>query len=243
MLTKKQINHPLRTIELSYNEMKPFQPFEKEMLERYTQLHNFVKELFEEYSSVEQKYDRHNQHIDKAIFHFKQLKAHMNHLEKNAKKILNLMLPDKTAADMMVAEAGEFGQLVRNFNTEMQKLADESERMYTFFMPLDTKDERFTEIFEEYKDFKQTYFNSDADYSLDMERYDSDEQQFMNSLENMTQVQEKFVSTCNTTIERYNLLVQEVEELYEQWEQYNDMIDMMKLIVITPNDISRVCLN
>lgn len=242
MLVKK-IEHPLRTIELNYDELKPFHPFEEEMVERYTQLHNFVKELFEEYNTVQQKYERHNSHIDKAIFHFKQLKSHMSHLEKNAKTILNLMLPDKSAADLMVAEAGEFGRLVQQFNTEMQKLADESERMYTIFTPLDIKDERFTEIFTEYKEFKENLYNNSNDYSLDIERYDTDEQEFFTSLDDMGQRQEKFIEVCNTTIERYNHLVQEVEELYEQWEQYNDMIEMMKLVVIVPNDISRVCLN
>lgn len=242
MLIKK-IEHPLRTIELNYDELKPFHPFEEEMLERYTQLHNFVKELYEEYNTVQKKYEHHNTHIDKAIFHFKQLKAHMNHLEQNAKRILNLMMPDKSAADLMVAEAGEFGKMVQQFNIEMQKLADESDRMYTIFTPLDIKDERFTEIFAEYKEFKERFYNNSNDYSLDIERYDSDEQQFFTSLDDMSQCQESFLKVCNSTIERYNLLVEEVEELYEQWEQYNDMIEMLKLMVITPNDISRVCLN
>jgi len=242
MLSKK-IEHPLRTIEISYDELKPFHPFEEEMLQRYTQLHNFVKELFEEYKNVQVSYERHNQHIDRALFHFKQLKAHMNHLDKNAKDILKVMLPDKAAADMMIAEAGEFGTMIKNFNHEMEKLAGESERMYTIFTPLDTKDERFTEIFEEYKEFRQKFGEGNEDFSLDMERYDTDEQQFMGSLENMVQHQENFIVVCNSTIEKYNLLIEEVEELYEQWEQYTDAIDMMKLMVIVPHDINRVCLN
>jgi DNA repair ATPase RecN len=242
-MVSKKIDHPLRTIELTYDEMKPFHPFEEEMLGRYTDLHNFVKQLYEEYNKVQGKFESHDKNIKRVVERFKALKGRMNHLETGAKKVLNSMVHDKAEAEKVIQEAAEFKMLVRSFHNDVEALAQESGTMQQIFIPLDHMDERLSEIFSEYKEFREELYDNSENYSLDIERYDNDEQEFIASLKNMSIKQNEFVGVCNTVIDRYNLLVEEVEKTYEQWEQCNDMIEMMRLLMITPYDLSMICLN
>jgi SMC interacting uncharacterized protein involved in chromosome segregation len=114
--------------------------------------------------------------------------------------------------------------------------------MFQIFVPLDTKDERLAEIFKEYKEFREL-FDSNENYSLDFEQYDNDEQAFLASLGDMTGKQTEFIGVCNTVIDRYNFFIEEVEKTLEQWEKTNDMLEMLKLLKVTPHDITRICLN
>jgi DNA repair ATPase RecN len=242
-MVSKKINHPLRTIELTYNELKPFHPFEEEMLGRYTDLHNFVKQLYEEYNKVQTKFEHHDRNIKRVVERFKAIKGRMSHLETGAKKILNSMLPDKAAAEKVLQEAGEFKILVKSFHHDVEALAKESSNMQQIFAPLDHMDERFSEIFSEYKEFREELYDNSDNYSLDIERYDTDEREFIASLKNMSVKQNEFVIVCNNVIDRYNLLIEEVEKTYEQWEHCNDMIEMMRLLMVTPYDLTMICLN
>jgi len=234
-MASKKIEHPLRTIELTYDEMTPFHPFEEEMLDRYTTLHNFVKDICEEYNSVQQRYEEHDKHIKKVVNRFRAIKLRMIHLSNAARTILNRMIPDKAEIENVIAEGNEFKRLIVEF-------AAESNRMFEIFVPLDNKDERLSEIFKEYKEFREL-FDSNENYSLDFEQYDNDEQAFLNSLNDMTGKQTQFIGVCNTVIDRYNFFVEEVEKTLEQWEKCNDMLEMLKLLKVTPHDITRICLN
>ncbi len=241
-MANKKIEHPLRTIELIYDETTPFHPFEEEMLDRYTNLHNFVKEICEEYNSVQQQYEEHDRHIKRAIGRFRAIKVRMAHLEDNARTLLNRMIPDKAEVESTIAEGNQFKRLIAGFNSDVEALAAESARMFQIFVPLDNKDERLSEIFKEYKEFR-ALFDSNENYSLDFEQYDNDEQAFLASLDNMTERQTGFIGVCNTVIDRYNFFIEEVEKTLEQWEKCNDMLEMLKLLKITPHDITRICLN
>ena len=56
--------------------------------------------------------------------------------------------------------------------------------------------------------------------------------------------QNEFIEVCNTVIDRYNFLVEEVDKTLEHWEKCNDMLEMVQLIGMRPHtDISRICLN
>ncbi|MDB5282410.1 MAG: hypothetical protein JWO06_1485 [Bacteroidota bacterium] len=241
-MISKRIEHPLRTIEVTYNELKPFHPFEEEMLERYTTLHNFVKELYEEYTDVQTKYEMHDRNIRQVIARFRAIKGRMNNLTQSAKRILNVMIPDKAEADRIIADAMEFKQLINSFDKDINALANESDSLSRIFTPLDSKDERLSEIFAEYKAFREDMCDSN-EYSIDINQYNNDEQQFMGSLTDMTSKQDQFIGVCNQVIDRYNLLIEEVENTYEQWGQYNEMIEMVKLLAVTPHDIRMICLN
>jgi len=241
-MASKKIEHPLRTIELTYDEMTPFHPFEEEMLDRYTTLHNFVKDICEEYNSVQQRYEEHDKHIKKVVNRFRAIKLRMIHLSNAARTILNRMIPDKAEIENVIAEGNEFKRLIVEFNADVERLAAESNRMFEIFVPLDNKDERLSEIFKEYKEFREL-FDSNENYSLDFEQYDNDEQAFLNSLNDMTGKQTQFIGVCNTVIDRYNFFVEEVEKTLEQWEKCNDMLEMLKLLKVTPHDITRICLN
>lgn len=241
-MASKRIEHPLRTIELTYDEMTPFHPFEEEMLDRYTTLHNFVKELYEEYNTVQGKYQEHDQNIRKVIQRFRAIKTRMNHLAENARGLLNKMVPDKAAVEKVIAEGVEFKKLIAGFNADVMRLAVESNKMHQIFVPLDHKDERLTEIFKEYKEFRELFDNK-ASYSLDFEQYDNDERAFLGSLNDMAGKQTEFIHVCNTVIDRYNFLVDEVEKTLEQWEKCSGMLEMLQLLRVTPFDISTICLN
>lgn len=241
-MANKIIEHPLRTIELTYNELTPFHPFEQEMLDRYTVLHNFVKEIFEEYNAVQQKYEQHDMNIKRVIARFRAIKVRMNHLNDAARTLLNRMIPDKAEIEKVMLEGAEFKRLIAGFNTDVENLAAESSRMHQIFIPLDSKDERLGEIFKEYKEFRMM-FDKDANYSLDFAQYDNDEQAFFGSLNDMAGKQTEFVGVCNVVIDRYNFLVEEVEKTLEQWEKCNDMLEMVKLLGVTPYDVYSVCLN
>jgi uncharacterized coiled-coil DUF342 family protein len=242
-MANRKIEHPLRTIEISFDERKPFHPFEEEMLERYTGLHSFVKELSEEYSEVQSKYEAHDNNIRKVISRFRAMKFRMNFLGSEAKRLINTMTPERTEAQAIIDQAAEFQILLKDFHRDVQKLADESDTMHRFFVPLDNKDEHLTEVFDEYKECREKLYGDTGNYSLDLHQYDADEQDFLSSLSNMVSRQDEFVSICNRVIDRYNMLVEEVEKTYEQWEQYNKMIDMLRLNLRTPYDLSRICLN
>ena len=241
-MASKKIEHPLRTIELTYDEMTPFHPFEEEMLDRYTALHNFVKELSEEYNTVQRKYEQHDMHIKRVVTRFRAIKTRMAHLSESARTLLNRMIPDKADVESVIAEGNEFRGLIAGFNTDVEQLAAESNRMFQIFIPLDNKDEQLTAIFKEYKTFRE-HFDSKENYSLDFEQYDNDEQAFFGSLNDMAGKQTEFIDVCNTVIDRYNFFVEEVEKTLEQWEKCNDMLEMLKLLKITPHDITRICLN
>jgi len=241
-MASKRIEHPLRTIELTYDEMTPFHPFEEEMLDRYTTLHNFVKEICEEYNKVQGQFEEHDKHIRKVVIRFRAIKARMAHLGKSARTLLNRMIPDKNEIDNVIVEGIQFKRLIASFNAEVQQLADESSRMFQIFVPLDNKDEQLSEIFKEYKEFR-TMFDSNENYSLDFVQYDNDEQAFLASLDNMTEKQTEFIGICNTVIDRYNFFIEEVDKTMEQWEKTNDMLEMLKLLKVTPHDITRICLN
>jgi hypothetical protein len=241
-MASKKIEHPLRTIELTYDEMTPFHPFEEEMIDRYTALHNFVKEICEDYTDVQMQYAEHDKRIKRVIGRFRAIKIRMTHLSGAARTILNRMIPDKAEIENVLAEGNEFKNLIAEFNADVERLAIDSNRMFEIFVPLDSKDERLSEIFKEYKEFRML-FDSKANYSLDFEKYDSDEQAFINSLNDMTGKQTEFIEVCNTVIDRYNFFVEEVEKTLEQWEKCNDMLEMLKLLKVTPHDITRICLN
>jgi uncharacterized coiled-coil DUF342 family protein len=242
-MVNKRIEHPLRTIEITYDEMKPFHPFEEEMLDRYTRLHNYVKELHEEYTSVQKKYEMHDSNIRRVIARYKAIKGRMSNMHTTAKKALGLMVPDKNEAQQIVNEASQLKELMELFHKEVAKLAHESDTLGRIFTPLDSKDERMSELFAEYKEIRKELGEGDEDYSLDMEQYDMDEQAFMHSLTNMAGKQEEFINVCNQVIDRYNMLIEEVERTYEEWSKYNELIEMMRLLILAPYDLTSVCLN
>ena len=243
-MASKRIEHPLRTIELTYNEFKPFHPFEEEMLDRYTSLHNFVKELYEEYNDVQSQYEQHDLNIKRVIARFRAIKVRMSHLNDSARKILNSMIPSAIDIEKVLIEGREFKALIASFNKDVEMLAEESSRMNQVFIPLDNKDERLSEIFKEYKEFRGGIFGNEEHYSLDFEQYDNDEQAFLGSLSDMAGKQNEFIEVCNTVIDRYNFLVEEVDKTLEHWEKCNDMLEMVQLIGMRPHtDISRICLN
>jgi len=242
-MASKIIEHPLRTIELTYDELKPFQPFEQEMLDRYTTLHNFVKELCEEYNSVQKKYEAHDNNIKRVIQRFRAIKTRMQHLNQGAKNAISRMIPDATEIENVIAEGREFKKLLIGFNKDVEQLAAESNRMHQIFVPLDNKDEMLTEIFQEYKEFRGEFSHNPENYSLDLEQYGNDEQEFLGSLKDMTGKQTEFITICNVVIDRYNFFVEEVEKTFEAWEKCNDMLEMLQLMRVRPYDISKICLN
>ena len=242
-MASKIIEHPLRTIELTYDEMTPFHPFEEAMLDRYTTLHNFVKELCEEYNNVQMKYEEHDMHIRKVIVRFKGIKTRMNHLNENARNVLNAMVPEATVIENVVREGREFKILLKAFNTDVEKLATESNMMHQIFTPLDSKDEMLSEIFKEYKSFRVELSGNEAACSLDLAQYDNDEKGFMGSLNDMAGKQAEFINVCNNVIDRYNFLVEEVEKTFAQWEKCNDMLEMVQLMGVRPQSFSQICLN
>lgn len=239
----KKIELSLRTIDLSYDELKPFHPFEEEILERYTQLHQFVTELFEEYETVQNKYCKHKQHIEQASHHLSQLNEQLRILENNARHTMSRVVVDKHAVEMTAADAGTFFKAMYEFNTTMQELADESEQMYLVFTPLNSKDELFTELFDEYKEFRSNTRNQKEEFSFDSEQFEEDEKDFFHAISNMAERQEEFIETCNNVIDQYNQLIDQTEGLYQRWEKYNKTLEVIKLMYVMPNDISRVCLN
>jgi chromosome segregation ATPase len=242
-MANKKIEHPLRTIELTYDELTPFHPFEEEMLDRYTTLHNFVKELCEEYSNIQQKYEDHDIHIKRVIARFRAIKTRMHHLNISAKSLLNRMIPEKAEIDKVIAEGKEFKMLLNSFNDDVERLSAESTSMHEIFLPLDSKDEQLAEIFKEYRAFRGELAGNQANCSLDFEQYDNDEQAFLSSLNDMSARQTQFIGICNTVIDRYNFLVAEVEKTLEEWEKTNKILDMVSLLGVTPHDITRICLN
>jgi len=242
-MMNRKIELPLRTIDLSYDELKPFQPFEEEMLERYTQLHNFVKELNEEYETVQNKYEEHNENINQTLSRYTTLHIQLAILEKHARQTLSRVVVDKTAMELLANDARDFFQSMHRFNADMQKLADESEKMYTIFTPMNCKDEMFTELFDEYSEFREKFQSQNEEYSLDSDQYEQDERGFFNSLGNMAKKQEEFIDVCNNVIDQYNQLIEKTEGLYSRWEEYNKTVEIIKMMYTMPNDISRVCLN
>ncbi|HWB61882.1 MAG TPA: hypothetical protein VG603_00120 [Chitinophagales bacterium] len=242
-MVSKKIQHPLRTIEIAYDEQKPFHPYEEQMLDRYTNLHNFVNELCEDYDMLMKQYESHDLHIKRVIARFKAIKGRMNHLGEKANKMMKSMMPDKQEAEHMLQEAASFKILLKDFHNELARLSAESGAMQSIFAPLDEKDEQLSAIFKDYMDFKAGIHESPNNYSLDFEKHDSDEMQFLGSMQNMANRQEEFVSVCNMVIDRYNLLIEEVEKTYEQWEKYNDTLEMMRLALVTPYNLTQVCLN
>ena len=242
-MINKRIEHPLRTIELTFDELKPFHPFEEEMIERYTCLHNFVKELYEEYTDVQTRYELHDRNIRRVIARFKAVKGRMKHLGQNTKSLLNLMIPDREQAEAIIAEAMEFRKLISEFNKDVIRLARESDTLSRVFTPLDSKDEQLSEIFAEYKAFRGEMCHSQDEYSIDIQKYNTDEAGFIGSLTDMADKQEQFIGVCNQVIDRYNLLIEEVEITYEEWAKYCEMIEMVKLMIVTPHDVHRLCLN
>ena len=242
-MANKRIEHPLRTIELTYDELTPFHPFEEEMLDRYTTLHNFVKDLCEEYNSIQRKYEEHDVHVRRVILRYRAIKTRMHHLNGTAKSLINRMIPEKSDIDKVVAEGKEFKVLIAAFNDDVEHLAEESSEMQKIFTPLDSKDEQLAEIFKEYRAFRGELAGNQANCSLDFEQYDNDEQAFLGALNDMSALQTRFIDTCNTVIDRYNFLVAEVEKTMEDWNKCNGMLEMVKLLGVTPHDITRICLN
>ncbi|MBL0310791.1 MAG: hypothetical protein IPP77_14290 [Bacteroidetes bacterium] len=242
-MMNKKIELPLRTIDLSYNELKPFHPFEEEMLERYTALHNFVKDLYGEYESVQNKYEQHSEHIDRSLSQYTRLHVQLAILEKNAAQTINRVVVNRPSIEMIAADARNFFSVMHRFNEEMQQLADESEKMYLVFTPLNTKDELFSELFDEYKEFRDRFAQKSETCSLDSDQYDQDEQAFFDSIGNMADKQEEFIETCNQVIDRYNQLIEQTEILYQRWEDYSKSVELIKLMYAMPNDMSKVCMN
>jgi hypothetical protein len=191
---------------------------------------------------VQHQYEEHDKHIKKVITRFRAIKTRMTHLGNSARTLLNRMIPDKAEIDNVIVEGIQFKRLIAAFNADVEHLAAESSSMFQIFVPLDTKDERLAEIFKEYKEFREL-FDSNENYSLDFEQYDNDEQAFLASLGDMTGKQTEFIGVCNTVIDRYNFFIEEVEKTLEQWEKTNDMLEMLKLLKVTPHDITRICLN
>lgn len=242
-MVSKRIEHPLRTIELAYDEQKPFHPLEEAMLERYTRLHSFVNELCAEYVDVQTKYEMHDEHIRKVIARFKAIKGRMNHVGANARKAIATMTPDRKEIREVLAEARVFKALLNEFNQDVERLSAESAAMHQFFMPLDHKDEELTEIFTEYSEFRGQLNDNSKYLSLDLDQYSSDEKRFIGSIADMTARQTEFIEVCNRVIDRYNLLIEEVEKVYAQWGEYNQMIEMLRLVQATPYETERICLN
>jgi uncharacterized coiled-coil DUF342 family protein len=242
-MTNRKINHPLRTIEIAYNELKPFHPMEEAMLERYTRLHNFVSELSQEYVDVQTKFEVHDVNIKKVIARFKAIKVRMAHLGSNAKSTINMMVPGQEEIAKTLAEAAEFNWLLEDFNKEVEKLSGESNMLHRVFVPLDHKDEQLTEVFNEYKQFRGEINNNADNCSIDLGKYSADEEHFIGSIGDMTIRQTEFIGVCNMVIDRYNFLIEEVEKVYAQWEQYGEMIEMLKLMEVRPYNNLNICLN
>ena len=153
------------------------------------------------------------------------------------------MIPDKAEIDQVIAEGKEFKALISEFNEDVEYLASQSAEMHTIFAPLDDKDSQLAEIFREYRAFRGELAGNHANCSLDFEQYDNDEQAFLGSLNDMAGKQTQFINVCNEVIDRYNLLIAEVEKTMEEWNKCNGMLEMVSLLGVTPHDITRICLN
>jgi len=238
----KKAEHPLNGTEVNFNNTNALQG-EERRINRYTYMHNFAKELYNDYAEVQERYEAHDCDIKIVIARFKAIKTRMRHLEDNAKYTLANLVPDATRAERIIEEANEFKSLLNDFHKDVERLSRDSDSMHDVFTPLDDKDKQLSEIFREYKQFKNELYNKASDKNGIGYAYDADEQEFLGSMATVNDKQSEFIGVCNLVIDRYNLLIEEVEKTYAQWDKCNVMIEMMRFTIVAPYDISLVCLN
>jgi hypothetical protein len=177
------------------------------------------------------------------IAKFRAIKVRLNYVEEIAKNAIGKMMPENTEIAYVLEEGDKFKSLINGFNRDLEILSTESNSMHQVFMPLDVKDEKLAVIFKEYRNFRGELDGNTANYSLDFARYNTDEQEFLGSLNSMAGKQAEFITVCNMVIDRYNLLIEEVEKTFDQWQQCNKMLEMLQMMDQKPVDIKRICLN
>ncbi len=240
----KNIEQQMNGAELNYNRANTFTQAEGKMINRYADMDSFAKELYNEYAEVQERYEAHDVDIKIVIARFRAIKTRMRHLEDSAKYILTNSAPDAAKAEMIIEEANEFKALLNDFHKDVERLSIDSDSMHDVFIPLDDKDKQLSEIFKEYKQYKNDLYDKVSKGGFEGgNTYDANEQEFLGSMASVNDKQSEFIGVCNLVIDRYNMLIEEVEKTYAQWDKCNVMIEMMKFTVVSPYDISLVCLN
>lgn len=213
---KKTIPHPLRNIELEYDDAKPETEYEKELVRAYIALHDRVDELTkrqkkllydlgeldDQVAAARAKFEV----IDKAIIAF-----------RDETKVLTEKLKDESALAEMQNRMKDFNdEEINPYHSQIiEPLGELCNRLYDEDEKLEEAVDALDEDIDKYRNEICSLLNKNPnDYSLDICALDDDEQNFLGMVDALGNS-----DACDKSIENYNDLMAYMRQAYARWDE------------------------
>ncbi len=213
----KRIPSPVRTIQLDYEETKPFSPYETELIDRYVEIHS----IHANYDKSIVLYQRSLELLDESIAEARGM------LEKTRRQLKHLLHSasalsggvdrlDDARVEELQEETESYNRSVGAFYKRLCK-ADEEEsetvnKCSEFYV--EWQDE-FEEQLEEFDDFEDQLYENDRECQLDVDRFYMDHDEFRACLSVTDKKMTTLWNNMEAVSERWQALANEANLFFD----------------------------
>ncbi len=216
-MSKKIIPHTLRTITLEYDDTKQESEFEKELLEKYLDLHTKVEAQRNDLARMYFEYTEMDDRILYCLKAFKPINETLGNFLKEAEAIAKANISDNLELLRDLDERmSDYHDNITLFHDNIFKVViEEYSKLWDEYLKLMKDDDDMTEVFEQYFEFRRPLFEEYDKWSLDLGSYDKDEQELLGENPKFTD----FLKLHSEVDMNYETLHLTVKEGYALWDE------------------------
>ncbi|QQS28667.1 MAG: hypothetical protein IPM47_17740 [Sphingobacteriales bacterium] len=213
-MTEKTFQHSLRTITLKYDDSIPESDFERELIERYLEMHTKIEEYNKESARITFLHSELADLIHEGSRKFKLIDETISQFLKKAEAIAevsdNLFFLRELDESMQ-----NYHVNISDFHDNiLQQIRNDYDENWDEYLKLIELDEKLTNDYDEYSKFRNPLYVTDPQWSLDLVSYDRDEQKMLGSISRL----EKFLPFHRKIKSDYEEFVQTVNTAYSNWQ-------------------------
>ncbi len=219
-MIKKTIEHSLRKIELEYDDSKAESAYEKELLSAYVALHDRAQELKKQKDKLVYEFGELTDQVIAAEKAFAPVDNTIKTMHDEAKVVVEKK--DDSALSELESRMSEFSTgPINDFHRQvLDPLTDECTRIQAEYEKYEQSDEKLGDDFHKYNDETcDLLYRNYNDYSLDLNSYDDDEQEFRGVLDELSSL----YKAHGKAIGKYNELMEFIRLTYARWDDIKQM--------------------
>lgn len=226
---KKIIEHAVRNISFSVDELKPWTPEDENLITAYTSLHDAEIKLKAEGSALLTLAGNLNKQTEKVRNKLMALKERIAALSKLADRFVMVDPNRQSWAEELNKQTEKVGKHIGAYH-DMLTVADSAvaacEEKNSPFI----KEVEDIERWEKFDDIKNGYFNDYETKAIDIISFGNDEDMFRMLASSFTHQNKGIIDAANNAIDNYNRLLLETEMQYALWEEFLKRLSVIRMI-------------
>jgi hypothetical protein len=213
----KIISSPVRTIQLDYEEEKPFSEYENELIARYVEMHNIHAKYEESVRIHEQEIDHLHQTITETKNMLGATKKQLNELLALASSLESHTNTPKASRIMRLeADNAAYNRDVGVFYKRLCNADEENSNVCNKFADsYDEWQDKFEEQLGEFSDFEGELYTNEDNYQLDSWRFFRDHEEFKECLQVTDKKMEKLYASIEEVEVRWQELTNEATLFFD----------------------------